>query len=186
MSGGEAPDEEGEGGHGEEDDAPVEGRQAAQRVEEGAARQVAVPGIGDCAPRQWNQAQEVTRPRLGLTKTCAACGEEYYVPQYRAESATYCSRSCLAKVHLPQFADSSFQPTGKPPHRYKSMKVNGKQIRVHRHVMQEHLGRTLTSDEHVHHINGDSFDNRIENLEVLSNSEHQRREMIVRGHTRKA
>jgi hypothetical protein len=33
--------------------------------------------------------------------------------------------------------------------------------------MEEHLGRTLEHYEHVYHINGDSRDNRIENLIVI-------------------
>jgi hypothetical protein len=45
----------------------------------------------------------------------------------------------------------------------------------HRLVLENHLGRKLTSDEHVHHINGDKHDNRLENLEIISNSEHIRR-----------
>ena len=44
----------------------------------------------------------------------------------------------------------------------------------HRHVMETFIGRKLTTDEHVHHINHDKTDNRLENLEVYTNSEHHK------------
>ncbi len=50
---------------------------------------------------------------------------------------------------------------------YFTMRVKGKKDYVHRHVMEEHLGRSLEPQEHVYHVNGDSKDNSIENLIII-------------------
>lgn len=42
----------------------------------------------------------------------------------------------------------------------------------HRYVMEQHLKRYLKPDEVVHHLNDNKLDNRIENLEVMTRSEH--------------
>jgi hypothetical protein len=135
------------------------------------------------------KAMEASRgkPKPGAKKgkifNCHICIKEFYAPKYRVErgNVKYCSRSCLAKDLLSNYpAIHGFKKLNKPLHTYKCIYVDGKRVREHRWLMEQHLGRKLERWEHVHHINDDSSDNRLENLEVLSNADHQRKEYQFR------
>jgi len=47
-------------------------------------------------------------------------------------------------------------------------------VLYHRIVMENHLGRHLNSNEVVHHKDGNKKNNSVDNLEVLSSSEHSK------------
>jgi hypothetical protein len=49
---------------------------------------------------------------------------------------------------------------------YKVFYKNGKHIKEHRYVMEQHLGRKLSQNEHIHHIDGNRLNNNLKNLEI--------------------
>ena len=59
-------------------------------------------------------------------------------------------------------------PFGHPNARYDGTMLE------HRWIMIQHIGRPLKENEEVHHINGNSMDNRIENLQLLTTKEHNK------------
>ena len=121
--------------------------------------------------------------RTGMTLKCEHCQLDYYVPKYRVETAKYCSRSCLGHAHPERHEKArknspvNLRKGLSEPRKYKKLYINKKVVYEHRYLMEQHLGRKLDRNEQVHHINGDCCDNRIENLQVLTNSEHQKLEL---------
>lgn len=58
-------------------------------------------------------------------------------------------------------------------------------VMEHRLVMERSIGRLLLRSEHVHHINHDRSDNRIENLELMTHSQHMALHMKEKWRTGK-
>lgn len=67
-------------------------------------------------------------------------------------------------------------------HGYRKIRVQGAHphknkagyVPEHRLVMEEVIGRYLSDEEEVHHINRDRGDNRRENLQLMTRTEHRR------------
>ena len=54
-------------------------------------------------------------------------------------------------------------------------------VLYHRIVVENHIGRLLTSDEIVHHKDGNKRNNNIDNLEITTISNHAKYHMLERG-----
>lgn len=55
---------------------------------------------------------------------------------------------------------------------YMRIRIDGKLVLEHRYIWEQNNCK-IPKGYQVHHINGDKLDNRIENLQMLKNSEHQ-------------
>ena len=109
--------------------------------------------------------------RVCQYENCPRLGEPF---SYTASQGTgeYCSRSCSNKAFKPhrhrRGEDHPAWKGGRTVNRegYVSIRVNGEYVAEHRHVMEQHLGRSLRPGETVHHKNGVKDDNRLDNLEL--------------------
>lgn len=106
-------------------------------------------------------------------RKCVVCSTIFLHRPSDADTHRFCSKKC--QNHNKKFG----LPTGKY-FSYDGYIVlvrtpdGRKQIKEHRYIMEQHLGRKLLPTEIVHHINEKKTDNRLENLLVVSRREHNR------------
>jgi len=110
----------------------------------------------------------------GKDVICSECCKIFYKRHSVIRKLNFCCMHCLGKYTSRINPETTFKKITNPKSKRKYLikRVNGKIMNVHRLIMEEHIGRKLTYLEHVHHINGDTLDNRIENLQILSQKEH--------------
>lgn len=109
-----------------------------------------------------------------LLSICPLCKKQFKKWKDGKNDVKYCSAKCFDEMRHKNLPKYNYPIKEKK--NYKQKKINGKQIFYHRWVMENHLGRKLLRTEVIHHINGDRHDNRIENLQLMTQSEHMKLE----------
>ena len=132
--------------------------------------------------RWWYYMKDGTVRSHAYLVTCHHCGEDFPANNTVAYRRKFCGRKCANRHKYSEKNDNrargethwnwkggrSITSNGYVAlkmHDYSSSDKNGN-VLEHRYVMEQHLGRSLSSRETVHHLNGVRDDNRIENLEL--------------------
>ena len=104
--------------------------------------------------------------KTGKTIKCENCGKAFYSTRRR-----FCCIECARAFRIKNYEHKTYKENGYIVEFLNGYNKKGN-IKQHRRIMEEYLGRRLEPDEIVHHINGDKTDNRIENLKVMKRGAH--------------
>lgn len=115
-------------------------------------------------------------PRKGKNFICIECGEEFYrsLADIKRNRTRFCSRKCAGVVHR---GNNNYNWNGGysiDEKGYKRIHIGNSYQYEHRLVMEKFLGRKLLPSEIVHHLDHNKTNNKIENLEILSQSQHMK------------
>lgn len=140
-------------------------------------------------PRINSYSKKQTKKKIKLS--CLFCKKKFEVIPFRKSIAKFCSKKCHARYCIAgkypcriawnkgkKFPNLSGRnsPVWKggclTKDGYKVICINGKGVREHRYIFETSLGERLPENMVVHHVNGNRSDNRLENLRLMSRSEH--------------
>lgn len=135
----------------------------------------------------------IAQTKEAVVKSCPVCGKEMRLKPSQAPR-TYCSRLCMGRGRTKRLLDR--EHNGRPARLdqhgyvlvwqpdYPGVPALKGWVYEHRLVASQVLGRPLTSDEQVDHINRDKGDNRPENLQVLDQNGHALKTQADQRHDR--
>lgn len=139
---------------------------------------------GASRPRTSPRRDKGSRKVPWVAVKCGGCGKDLERPPWAVSPTNYCTKNCYklngaAKTGggRPRVRTTEYKVVSgyivwyKPGH---PMASKSGWVAEHRMVAAENLGRLLTKDEHVHHLNHDRADNRWENLEVMPGKAHMK------------
>ena len=118
---------------------------------------------------------------MKYTLFCSICNKPYSVYKCRKDTARFCSYFCYWSFLKTKTGEKSNVWRGgkkiisgyigvwSPEHPFKGMYGY---VYEHRLVMEKYLGRYLTKDEVVHHIDRNKKNNDISNLQLMGKGEH--------------
>ena len=108
-----------------------------------------------------------------ITCTCEICGKIFDVPPCKIKKGggKFCSCTCSG-IAIRGENNSRYKAGSLTDGGYVRINVNRKQKYEHQHIMEQHLGRKLEKNEIIHHIDGNGFNNDIENLQIMTRNEH--------------
>jgi hypothetical protein len=106
------------------------------------------------------KAIAVGRPYYKWDKECIACGCSYKAWRKRQKICSPCYKE-LVRLKCLQTSTNKYKHRSK--HRLE-----------HREIARELLGRNLSKNEVIHHIDGDPKNNSLDNLMLMSRTDHNR------------
>jgi hypothetical protein len=138
--------------------------------------------VGESRAPASEERKKKIRDKLfkGFIVKCETCETPFRVSRGNFGKNRYCSRKCYKnKVRVEETILSNIGSTG-------YYETSQKRL-AHRVIVENFIGRSLTRQENVHHINEIRTDNRIENLYLFSSrSEHMAYHQQVKFRHREA
>jgi len=105
------------------------------------------------------------------TKYCSKCGKEIY-----NNSKSGLCRKCYNIHNIKKFTIYNGRRYIRVPKNYEGTIYKSHNFILYaRFVVEQHLGRYLSTNEDVHHKDGNKLNDTISNLEVLSRSDHTKK-----------